>query len=176
MENPDPDLALIRQIAGGSTSALEQLYQQYGLQLLNFLTAQLGDRPHAEEILQDVMLAVWKGAGQFRGESAVRTWLFAITQRQLSKARRGQHPADEMIDDEFAAVPIFDQSAHREWIQNALGQLPPIQQQAIELVFYQGLSGQEAADRLGVPLNTLKSHLYRARNTLRLVLDEKEMG
>lgn len=175
MENPDPDLALIQQIAGGSASALEQLYQQYGLQLLNFLTTQLGDRPHAEEILQDVMLAVWKGAGQFRGESAVRTWLFAITQRQLSKARRGQHPADEMIDDEFTAIPIFDQSAHREWIQDALGQLPSIQQQAIELVFYQGLSGQEAADQLRIPLNTLKSHLYRARNTLRLVLDEKEM-
>ena len=71
------DLMLIQAMAKGDTYALEELYSRYGLYLLNYISGRVSDRVSAEEILQNVMLAVWKAASKFRGESQVRTWLIA---------------------------------------------------------------------------------------------------
>jgi RNA polymerase sigma factor (sigma-70 family) len=84
----NPDLALMQAIASGDSVALRLLYEKHGLHLLNYLIARLDNRSLAEEVLQDVMLAVWQGAGRFCGRSQVRTWLFAIARRQAAKAIR----------------------------------------------------------------------------------------
>lgn len=175
----DPDRRLVHDIATGDSTALDELYQRYGLSLFKFLISRLADRPLAEEVLQDVMLAIWNGANRFRGDSSVHTWIFAIAQRQLSKAYRRFRPYTKPLDETLYCDTVdcphlsFERIARREAMQTALTQLPMIQQQAIELVFYAGLSGQEAADRLGIPVNTLKSHLFRARLKLRELLQKE---
>lgn len=169
---PDHDTHLIRAVAGGDAEALNQLYQQYGLAILNWLTAHLGDRALAEDVLQEVMLAVWKGAANFRGESRVRTWLFAIARRQMLKARGKRIRSDARTIPHSEQIDMPSGQHDPLILQNALDQLPADQQAALELVFYHDLSGQEAANQLGVPLNTLKSRLLRARRHLREILEK----
>jgi RNA polymerase sigma-70 factor (ECF subfamily) len=123
------------------------------------------------------MLAVWKQAGQFRGESQVKTWLFAIARRQALKARqRRLAPIYEPLEHEIempATENTTERFSEQEALIQALDQLPADQQEALELVFYCGLSGQEAADRIGIPLNTLKSRLQRAKANLRRLMGEE---
>ena len=69
-------------MAGGEPAAVRELYARHGPALCSYLWSRLGSRRSAEEVVQDVMLAAWKAAPDFRGESTVRTWLFAIAHRR----------------------------------------------------------------------------------------------
>jgi RNA polymerase sigma factor (sigma-70 family) len=167
----DPDTLLLAAVAEGSRDALESLYERHGLGLLRLLVTMLEDRALAEEALQNVMLAVWRGAKAFRGESLVTTWLFGIARRQALKMRRDlrrQSPPAVPLDESLAAAP--DDSAHFDALETALDQLPPDQQEALDLIYYRGCTVAEAATLLHIPEGTLKSRLFRARATLRLLL------
>jgi RNA polymerase sigma-70 factor, ECF subfamily len=174
----DMDAKLIGAIAQGDARALSELFQRHGLTLLNYLLSAIGERHLAEEVLQDIMFAVWNQAGQFRGDSQVKTWLFAIAWRQALKARqRHLAPIYEPLEHEIEMLDTentTERFSEQESLIQAIGQLPVEQQEALELVFYRGLSGQEAADRIGITLNTLKSRLQRAKANLRRLMGEKE--
>ena len=107
----DTDLALIQAIAGGDVPALNELYTRHGANILNYLTSLLHDRPLAEEVLQDVMLAVWENAARFRGDSKVRTWLLSIARNKAINTQRRSTPALVQMDEEFYAT---DTDAARE--------------------------------------------------------------
>lgn len=172
----DPDLPLLRSIAAGDTGALNALYERHGHGLLAYLTGQLGDdRSLAEEVLQDVMLAVWNGAASFRAESKVRTWLFGIARRQAMNARRRRKPDPAPLPDALAAdapEPIMELERREDQddLRAALRALPDDQQEALELIFFHELTGNEAAQLLGVPVGTIKSRLHRAKTRLRGLL------
>lgn len=168
MQQHDPDLPLIEAIAAGNRDALEQVYARHGLHLLNYLIREIGERSTAEDALQVVMLAVWKGARRFRRESLTRTWLFAIARRQASKARRNFRHPTLPIDETHMAD---GSESHIEPLDDALTQLNAIEREALELVFYQGYTLSDAADHLKIPLNTLRSRLQRARQHLRRILE-----
>lgn len=170
----DSDRELIQQIAQGSTGALHELYNRHGLAMLNYLITELDERPLAEEVLQDVMLAVWQQAAHFRGDSLVRTWLFGITRRQALRARqRRRIPLHASIDDLPLADELHPEADYTDLL-DAIEQLPSDQQEALDLVFYRGYSGVEAAAHLNISENTFKSRLFRARRTLRRLLAGKE--
>lgn len=176
----DPDQGLIAAMASGDVAALHELYARHGMALLNLLIHEVGERNLAEEVLQDVMMAAWQGAGRFRGESQVRTWLVAIAKRQASKTReRCRLPEHTPLNDDRPdpadqtnPAAAFDQAVEQDALRQAIRQLPLEQQEALELVFFRGMSGSDAASQLGVPLNTLKSRLHRARQTLRQLLGD----
>lgn len=172
LQPTDADLPLLRSIAAGNSDALQQLYDRHGLSLLNTLIALLGDRQTAEDVLQDVMLAVWKQAAAFRGESSVKTWMFAIARRQsfktLQRSRRVSSPLDENIT---GSSPDYD--GYVDLIA-AINRLPADQQEALDLIFYRGMSGQEAADYLKISLNTFKSRLFRARQNLTALMENSD--
>lgn len=173
----DPGLTLIRAMAAGSSKALDALYQRYGSALLSFLTARLGDRQWAEEILQDVMLAAWDHAASFRGESSVYTWLLTIARnRALNATRRHSLPAnpiDDHIDIQSGDTGVqekVEREADKLVVRKAINQLPPHFREVLVLVFYNQLSGAEVASVLGVNLGTVKSRLNRAKAALREAL------
>ena len=178
-EDDNLDQSLLQAIAGKNADALRQLYARHGLHLLNYLLGQLSDRQLAEEVLQNVMLAVWNQAAKFRGDSQVRTWIFAIAKRQMLKARRQVAPLDDCLDETVFAADNPYQAAERiferEILATALGNLPIDQQEALELVFYRGLTIAEAASRLKISPNTLKSRLFRAKANLRRWLIAEEI-
>lgn len=171
------DLSLVQAMAKGDSRALEDLYAKHGTGLLNYLIGQVGgDVVLAEEILQNVMLAAWKAASTFRGDSKVRTWLIAIARNQAINARRKHRVKSVELSeaDGLEKTGPFEQllrSSERAAVREAIKQLPEDQRETLELVFYHGLSGPEAAEVMGVALGTVKSRLHRAKETLKYILE-----
>ena len=178
----DPDLLLIRAMARGDVQALDALYARHGRSILAYLRGLLTDQQQAEEVLQDVMLAAWHGAGDFRGESQVKTWLIGIARLKAFNLLRRHQPQLAVLDDNLLNQHdsgVFQKvvlAGEREVIRTALAELPADQRETLELIFYHELSGAEAAGVLGVPEGTVKSRLHRAKAALRGILRRKEVG
>jgi RNA polymerase sigma factor (sigma-70 family) len=173
------DLQLIQRIAQSDAEALRALYERYGLELLNYLLSRLRDRRLAEEVLQNIMLAIWQSAGRFRGESSPRTWIYAIVRRRMVSAWRSTSPPDFPIHEADAHItqdlPVMVESqTELESLVQAISCLPIDQQEALELFFFRGLSLAEAAEQTGVNVNTFKSKLHRAKRTLRQIMQESD--
>jgi RNA polymerase sigma-70 factor (ECF subfamily) len=155
--------------------ALRELYERHGAGILSFLIDQLHDRQCAEEVLQDVMLAVWNAAATFRGDCKVRTWLLTIARRRAIDAYYRYHlpcvQLNESITSDTTDVPA---EVERHLLYDSLAdvyeKLPAEQREVVKLIFYHGLTCAEAAELLGVPVGTIKSRLYHARQTLRRLL------
>jgi RNA polymerase sigma-70 factor, ECF subfamily len=179
-ENVDPDLSLVKAMAEGDRLALDQLYARRGPGILSYLTAQLNDRQLAEEVLQDVMLAAWRNAPNFRGESSVRTWLLVIARNRAMNTHRKRKLPLVTLDDAFGVFggdtgPLekIERKAAQSAVREALEHLPTQQREVLVLVFYHQLSGPEVADVLGINVGTVKSRLHRAKETLRRVLQSE---
>jgi len=173
-----PDLALMQAMAGGDARALDELYARYGAGIFSFLMARLGgERQLAEEVLQDVMLAAWNGAGGFRGDSKVLTWLLSIARnRAINATRRRRLPAvpfhdaiNARADDTGPLEKVLRQTEHRV-VREALVNLPANQREVLVLVFYHHLTMNEVAGVLRISTGTVKSRLHRAKEALRRTL------
>lgn len=169
------DLALIRRIAARDEAALETLYQRYGGELLGTLNILLRDPLASEDALQMVMMAVWQNAHTFRGESAVTTWLHAIARRQAMSANRKTRDIQPMPDEDLltADAPEAEADGH-DALHAAMRHLPEMERLALDLVYNHELTLAQAAERLGIPVNTVKSRLSRARTALRRWLKHEE--
>jgi RNA polymerase sigma-70 factor, ECF subfamily len=175
------DRDLLRAVAGSDQAALRQLYALHGPYILAYLVGQLEDRTLAEEVLQDVMLAVWNGAARFRGASKVRTWMLAIARNQAISARRKRRATLVELDDSLpasddTAFQVLEQRTEMADMRSALQHLPAEQRETLELVFYHGLSGKETASLLGVAYGTVKSRLHRARMALRGLIHPEDVN
>jgi RNA polymerase sigma-70 factor, ECF subfamily len=174
------DAQLLRRIGQGDESAMAAFYRQHGRVVLAQVLLVAGERVLAEEIVQDTMLAVWRGAGAFRGESSVRSWVIAIARRQTRDRLRGRRL--RVVDDAFLAdqpgsgpgpeVTALDRAELAEVI-GAIRGLAPRHREVLGLVFSSGLSLPEVAGVLEVPVGTVKSRLNAARTALSRKLNEK---
>jgi RNA polymerase sigma-70 factor, ECF subfamily len=179
--NDQDDVWLIRRIANGDRDALAVLYQRHGGVVLAQVTLAVGDSALSEEILQDTMLAVWRGAASFRGESAVRSWIIAIARRQ-ARDRLRHRPVRTMADvADLSGLPAPEAGpeeaaigrAEAEVIADAAGQLGRLHREVLGLVFGADLTLAETAAVLEVPVGTVKSRLSAARAALTRALAEK---
>ncbi len=166
-----PDQHLIQAVGRGDTLALEELYRRHGLKLLSYLIGQVGDRALAEELLQDVMVAVWQRAADFRGDSQVSTWLLAIARKRAISARQKRRVIPLPLSDNAPAstpgpLEALEHQDEQATLRAALAALPDDQRETLELIFYYDLSGPEAAAVLGVAPGTVKSRLNRAKTML----------
>jgi RNA polymerase sigma-70 factor, ECF subfamily len=173
------DSELVREIAAGDHDALEALYQRHGQAVLAQLVLAIGDRTLSEEILQDTMLAVWKGAGRFRGESTVRSWLIAIARRK-ARDRLRRHRLRSVDETCLAESPTAEPGPEQLALGRAeaaavaalVGGLSAPHREVLGLVFGAGLTLAEAAEVLEVPVGTVKSRLNAARAALARALSE----
>lgn len=174
------DAELLRRIGRGDEDAMAAFYREHGRIVLAQIQLVVGERVLAEEIVQDTMLAVWRGAGSFRGESSVRSWVIAIARRQTRDRLRRQRL--RVVDDAFLAdrpgsepgpeATALDRAELAD-VTAAIRVLAPAHREVLGLVFGSGLSLQEAAGVLEIPIGTVKSRLSAARTALSRILDEK---
>jgi RNA polymerase sigma-70 factor (ECF subfamily) len=174
------DVPLLDRIGQGDESAMAEFYREHGRVVLAQVLLVTGERALAEEIVQDTMLAVWRGAGSFRGESSARSWVIAIARRQTRDRLRRKRL--RVVDDAFLAdqpgpgpgpeVTALDRAELAE-VRDAIRELAPAHREVLGLVFGSGLSLPEVAGVLEVPVGTVKSRLFAARGALSRVLDEK---
>jgi RNA polymerase sigma-70 factor, ECF subfamily len=174
------DVQLLRRIGQGDESAMAEFYRGHGRVVLAQVLLVTGERVLAEEITQDTMLAVWRGAGSFRGESSVRSWVIAIARRQTRDRLRGRRL--RVVDDAFLAdqpgsgpgpeTTALDRAELAE-VTAAIRELAAPHREVLGLAFGAGLSLAEVAGVLEVPVGTVKSRLFAARAALNRILNEK---
>lgn len=174
------DVSLVRRIAAGDRAALAQLYGLHGQVLLAQINLVVGERALSEEILQDTMLAVWRGAGSFRGESRVRSWLISIARRQArDRLRRHRFRVvdDAALDEVPGAEPgpelLALGRAELAEVTSTIGLLAPAHREILGLAFGAGLTLREVSEILGIPLGTVKTRLRAARAALSRAVEAK---
>ncbi|HEY9240399.1 MAG TPA: RNA polymerase sigma factor [Streptosporangiaceae bacterium] len=178
------DAVLLQQVASGDRDALGALYRRHARAVLAQIRLVVGERGLSEEILQDTMLAVWRGAGSFRGVSQVRSWIIAIALRQARdrlRRRRLAVVADESVLSEQAAADPGPEAqvlerAELAAVADAIRGLSPGHREVLGLVFGADLTLAGAAEVLGVPVGTVKSRLAAARAALARSMAGKEVG
>ena len=179
------DEALVALVARGDETALGELYDRVGRVAYGIALRVLRDERLAEDAVQEGFLGVWRTADRFLPERAkATTWIFTHVHRRAvdivrrEERRRAEpleagarpHATDPGGSAEDAAWLGFE----RDRVQAALRSLPDTQREAIELAYYGGYSQSELAERLGLPLGTIKSRMFAGLARLREVLDEAE--
>ena len=176
----DAERALLAAAANGEQQALVELYWRYQRPLFVYLLRLLHDEGLAEEVLQDVLVAIWQGAGSFAGQSRVSTWVFGIARRQaLQAARRRRLPlvspdaCRQNPDDAQDGERVIFALALQQDLEAALERLSPLHREALELLLTQGFSYEEIAQITAVPLGTVKSRVNQARRALQRLLIQR---
>jgi RNA polymerase sigma-70 factor (ECF subfamily) len=182
MGSGESDEALVRRLADtGEERALATLYDRYGGLIYASGLKYLGDRLLAEDLVQDVFLAVWRGAGGFDpSRASFSTWVYRIARNRatdLDRRRRsrpstgGEEPLDGISVGDHAGdlAAAFDVLA-------ALSRLSAMHREVLVLAYFEGLTQREAALRVGVPLGTIKSRTAAALKALREVMEPAGEG
>jgi len=111
---------------------------------------------------------VWLKAGDFRGDSLVSTWIVGITYRRALKALRRHGAPRPMLVEEVAVAPDAQQEdENRQWLGQALAELPLEQRMVMEFSYLMGHSCEEIAQIMQCPVNTVKTRMFHAREKLR---------
>lgn len=131
----------------------------------------------AEEVLQTVYLKILQGKAVFRGESKLRTWLFAVI-RKTAVSERRKHVLRTLIartGDQPVSQPEieFERSEMQQRFQQALAELPARQRETLHLVFYQDLSVSEAAEVMNISIGSARRHYERGKKRVREALDRE---
>ena len=187
------DPALLARIVKGDQQAFSQLYDHSSTLLYTLALRILGNREEAAELLQDVYLEVWRKVSRYDvGRGTPVAWLVTLTRsraidRARTRAARGQQSKDRLDGAAAARLPDvgpspFETQADQELrllVSQALAALPPAQQQAIELAYYEGLSQMEIATTLNQPLGTVKTRvklgMSKLRDTLRTYWEQGDV-
>jgi RNA polymerase sigma factor (sigma-70 family) len=175
------DEALVALVARGDDDALTELYDRVSRIAYGLALRVLRDERHAEDAVQEAFLQVWRNAASFRAERATAsTWILTLVHRRAVDLvrREERRRADPLADEaDLGQAPEQTEEAawlrfERERVQSALRQLPDVQREALELAYYGGFSQSELAERLGVPLGTIKSRMFSGLARLRELLDD----
>jgi RNA polymerase sigma factor (sigma-70 family) len=180
------DQELVTRIRGGDEEAFRGLFRRYGPTAMALARRVVRQPSIAEEIVQEAFLALWRnptGYDQERG--SVRSWLLGTVhhravdavRREESQRRRVEgavslEVAQPDISEEVAAE--LDAPEERRAVRKALEELPAEQRQVIELMYFDGLSQSTIAERLSLPLGTVKSRSLLGMRRLRAALVEME--
>ena len=180
------EAALIERCAGGDEAACTELVANHQRMVYGLAFNLLGDRDEALDLSQEVFLRVFRTLSTFRGQSALRTWIYRIVVNQVRNRQRWwrrRHRSDQVsLDDHMTRVGELESTrevlpdrllASKETaalIWQALERLPFDQRTALILREIEGLRYEESAFSLGVAVGTVKSRLTRARQALRAEL------
>jgi RNA polymerase sigma-70 factor (ECF subfamily) len=163
--------ALLERVAAAQDrTAYAELFGYYAPRVKSYLMRLGADAASAEEITQDVMVTVWRKAGLFdRKQASVSTWIFRIARnRRIDVFRRTKRP--DLDPEEPMILPAAMEAPEARYeagmaetrVRDAMKDLPAEQLDMLKLAFYEGLSHREIAEKLGLPLGTVKSRIRLA--------------
>lgn len=172
------DVQLVTASKNGDQDAFSLLVQCYQRRVFNLVFRMLQDYDEASETTQEAFLAAWQGLPSFRGEARFSTWLYRIAYncalKQLELRKR-----DKVLQQALQAEQLLEieddrhKDAHiemldsQELVQEQLSQLPAKYRIVLVLRHLQDMTYEEMAEVLTMPIGTIKTHLFRARNLLK---------
>jgi RNA polymerase sigma-70 factor, ECF subfamily len=171
-----PDAELMAAVAGGDRGEpLRILYRRYAGRVYGLGMQLLGDRGLAEELVQETFVRVWRNAARYdQDRGSVPTFLFTIARRlavdlwrrpssRLAEAEAEGPPDDDRVDALLARLEV----------REAMQSLTPAHREVLELSYHRQLKQAEIAERLGIPIGTVKTRTYHALRSLKAALQER---
>jgi RNA polymerase sigma-70 factor (ECF subfamily) len=170
MSNQPDDAALLERIVARDAASVSALYDRHARLLFNLILRILRDRSDAEDVLQEVFVAVWTRAESYNpalGPPAA--WLVRIARNRAIDRLRANAARGRLADASQDAAPAAPASApeDRHDVVRALGVLPPEQRELVEQAYFMGLTHSELAARFGLPLGTVKTRVRSGLLALR---------
>ncbi len=181
------DEELARRAAQGDTVSFGELVERHQRFVFNLCLRAMRDYDLASEIAQEVFLRAWRSIGSFRGEARFTTWLYTIAHHlcmnrvaSLGRDARVLVAEDEAAED-LARMPAkdedpadaYEKKEWKGWIHRQIDLLPDRYRMVITLFYLQELSYQEIAEVTGLPIGTVKTHLFRAKEMLRRAMEDE---
>jgi RNA polymerase sigma-70 factor, ECF subfamily len=166
------DEQLMLDVQAGSREAFVELFERYRGPIWRFFRRRVVDEARAEELAQDVFLVLLQGTTRYEPRAPFRSYLFAIAFNLLLADRR---KAAHLPVETLAAEPPSIRDADLDtalWVQRSLASLEPRDREILMLREYEQLTYDEIAHVLSLPVNTVRSRLFRARMALKSILEE----
>jgi RNA polymerase sigma-70 factor, ECF subfamily len=174
------EAALVARLAAGDCDrALGELYDLYGPRLYSLGVHLLHDRGLAEELVQETFVRLWRSAGRYdRERSSVRTFVYTLARRAAvdlwRRSSRAPAPTAHAADaEDFQGGAAFDELVLRLDVGEALDTLTPAHREVLELQYRSDLTQPQVAERLGIPLGTVKTRTLHALRALTAELKER---
>jgi len=177
----DADDRLVQKTLAGDLKAYGAIVDRYRGRIYNLAYRMLGDRDRAEDAAQEAFIRAHRGLQGYRPSGKFGAWLLATASNVcIDRLRQRPFVAASTDDPAWRETPAhgvstspsaaYGRTETQQQVHVALGRLPDVQRLAVTLVHIQGLSYDEAAEAMGQPANTVKSHAHRARRTLKRLL------
>jgi RNA polymerase sigma-70 factor (ECF subfamily) len=168
---------LLLRVAGGDQRAFEDLYTLVSGPVFGLVKRVVRDPAQSEEVAQEVLLELWRSAGRFDpGRGSALAWVLTLAHRRaVDRVRSARAAVDrEQREALRAQAPAYDQVAEeveagleREWVRRCLNRLTALQRQSVTLAYYDGYTYREVAERLSLPLGTVKTRMRDGLTRLR---------
>jgi RNA polymerase sigma factor (sigma-70 family) len=160
------DEALMLEFQGGSHPAFEQLFARYRGPLYGFFRRRLNGDQRAEDLTQETFVAIILASARYEPRALVRTYLYSIAMNLLAAERRKQFR--DSPPGELASEPVTNDAPDAAlWIRQALEKLDEPEREILMLREYEQLSYAEIAELMKLPVNTVRSRLFRSRMALK---------
>jgi len=174
---------LLARIAQGEARALETFYDAYHSRVYSFALKRLSNSADATEILNEVMLEVWRHASRFEGRSRALTWVLGIAHHKvidhLRRRKPGRHDEldlDHTADDAPTVAEAMAGAQDAELVRRCLERLPDAQRLVIRLAFFDDLTYPEISEIAGIPVGTVKTRVFHAKQVLKRCLSNLSVG
>jgi len=169
----DSDERLMLAFSQGSSEAFTELFSRYKQPIYGFFRRRLAEPAHAEELTQETFLALLRAATRYQPRALFRTYLYAIGFKILRAHRRKAAFRATFLGQRNSAPDPSRRDATESglWVRRAVEKLDPVDREVLLLREFEQLSYAEIADLLQLPLNTVRSRLFRARTALRNLLE-----
>jgi len=167
------DEALMLDFQRGSREAFEELFSRYREPLYGFFRRRLAPTSRAEDLTHETFLAVIQATSRYEPRATVRSYLYGIAfHLVLAERRKVSQGVESAISGEPASREVPPDISL--WVQQALGKLEDTEREILMLREYEQLSYDEIARLLRVPVNTVRSRLYRSRMAMKNLLQPSE--
>lgn len=177
----EDDADLAGRFAAGDEGALRQMYDRWSRLVFTIAARSIGDLSEAEDIVQQTFVSAWRSRASFDpARAGLSTWLLAIARRRIADAHEARsrsarlEEAMRAVAEEPIAAPVDVEGS--VLLADEISRLEPDARSVVTLAFYQDLTHVQIADRLDMPLGTVKSHLRRSLSRLRSRLEASHVA
>ena len=177
--DPGRERDLVERCRRGDEGAFQQLIDEHKRLVVALIARTIPDRSRVEDVSQDVFLRIYRGLPYFRGESRLSTWIYRIVANVCAQEQT-RRPAPVSMDDDSrrpaapaAADRQFLDLELRERLEKAIARLPANYRLLVAAHYLEGVQYEDLAEALELPLGTVKTQLYRAKQQLRRILESE---
>jgi RNA polymerase sigma-70 factor (ECF subfamily) len=170
-----PDSELLKRISQRDETAMASLFDRYARIVYSVALRVLRDPFEAEDVMQEVLMQVWRGAPSFIvGRGSLGGWLVVVARNRAIDVLRRRHPSDP-VDEVILPAPVdlaseAERNTLMEKLRSIMHELPQEQQKSLQLAFFEGLTHSEIAEKTGDPLGTVKTRIRLALISIRKAL------